>query len=127
MREKKIITVTFNDGVQQLPSSIKIKCNVTGQAKGFYTPYLVRLIKRKYDNNYQYFIDNYVSKGNKKDLIKTDSEEPPDLSLYKTTLQMEYAYLRARPRTSQNRNKMSFIKEKFGNRFPENDINEYSK
>ena len=62
MRKKKIITVTFKDGIQHLPSSVKVKCNITGNEKGFYTPYLVELIKRKYKNNYKYFIENYISK-----------------------------------------------------------------
>jgi|SaaInlStandDraft_2_1057019.scaffolds.fasta_scaffold113205_2 hypothetical protein len=121
MRKKKIITVTFKDGVQRLPSSVKVKCNITGNEKGFYTPYLVELIKRKYKNNYKYFIENYISKGMNNDPEKDDNE-PPDLSLYMTALQLEYAFLRREPNTPQIKSKMNVIKERFTARFPDNDI-----
>jgi hypothetical protein len=116
-----MITVMFKDGVQHLPSSVKVKCNITGIKKGFYTPYLINLIKRKYENNYKYFIDNYISKGMNKDTEKDDNE-PPDLSLYMSTLQLEYAFLRRQTRTPQIKSKMSAIKERFSTRFPDHDI-----
>tara|TARA_R110000851_G_scaffold95358_2_gene207180 strand:+ start:80 stop:466 length:387 start_codon:yes stop_codon:yes gene_type:complete len=121
MRKQKIITVAFKDGEQQLPSSVKVKCNVTGTEKGFYTPYLIKLIKRKYENNYKYFIENYISKGMNKDTEK-DANEPPDLSLYMATLQLEYAFFRRQPKTPQIKSKISAVKEKFDARFPDNDI-----
>ena len=125
MRKKKIITAEFSDGTRELPSSIKIKCNATGQLKGFYTPYLIRLIKRKYDNNYQHFIDNYVAKGQKKIINNNDEEEENDLSLYKTVLQMEYTHLKCQPKTAQSQGRLGLIKDRFDNRFPDEDIGHY--
>ena len=90
MRKQKILNVEFADGDQQLPSSVKVKCTVTGNQKSFYTPYLVKLIKRKYNNCYQKFIDTYVSKEGRglqnKRKVEGNPEEVNDLSGYKQYL-----------------------------------------
>lgn len=127
MRKRKIIKATFADGVRELPSSLKIKCNATGQVKGFYTPYLIKLIARKYNNNYDQFISTYVSKGQSK--IRSSSEESqieePDLSLYKNALKLEYKFLRTQPVVNKHQHRINLIKEKFNNRFPLESISDY--
>ena len=118
MRKSKLITVQFDDGEQTLTSSVKIKCNATGQVKGFYTPYLVKLIKRKYNNNYKEFIDTYVSKGNK--LPKPENaDDTPDLRLYRSALQLEYDSLSNKPRSTKRNHRISQIVDIFSKRFPD--------
>lgn len=118
MRKSKLITVQFDDGEQTLTSSVKIKCNATGQVKGFYTPYLVKLIKRKYNNNYKEFIDTYVSKGNK--LPKPENaDDAPDLRLYRSALQLEYDSLSNKPRSTKRNHRISQIVDIFSKRFPD--------
>ena len=122
MKSIKIINVKFADGDRALPSSLKIKCNVTGDMKGFYTPYLIKLVERKYDNNYQLFLDTYVSKGAKNQL-STPSDEEPALDVYKTVLALEYSHLKNRSNTIKSRHRINTIKSIFRRRFPEEDIN----
>ena len=123
MRKSKLITVKFDDGEQILPSSLKVKCNATGTSKGFYTPYLIKLIKKKYNNDYGYFLANYVSKGHT--LKKTvDEDEEPSLSLYKTTLRQEYSFLSSRKQTTHSRVRMTQIEDVFQKRFPEESPND---
>lgn len=115
-----MINVTFDDGVRELPSTLKIKCNATGAIKSFYTPYLVKLIKRKYNNSYQYFIDNYVCRGaNKK--IK-DEDDVPTYKAYKLALASEYRYLKSHGTTSRDKHRLTTIADIFESRFPDDDI-----
>ena len=120
MRKTKLITVQFDDGEQTLPSSIKIKCTVTGKLKGFYTPYLIKLIKRKYNNNYNEFINTYVSKGNKMKTSTVIEEDP--YRLYREVLQREYNFLRNQPKSASIKHKIQVVKDRFSTRFPDADI-----
>lgn len=115
-----MINVTFDDGVKELPSTLKVTCNVTGDVKSFYTPYLIKLIKRKYNNNYQYFIDNYACRGaNKK--IKDENDEPT-YGAYKLALASEYRYLKSHGTSSQDKHRLTTIADIFESRFPDDDI-----
>ena len=53
---QKIKEIQFDDGVYELPSSMKVQCNVTGRQIHYYTPNLLRIIKKSYKNNYKYFL-----------------------------------------------------------------------
>jgi|SaaInlV_120m_DNA_2_1039728.scaffolds.fasta_scaffold67841_1 hypothetical protein len=122
MKRSKIINVQFSDGPQQLMSSLKVKCNATGEIKSFYTPYLIGLIKRKYDNNYQYFLKTYISKSARKRVLEVTDEEPA-LDVYKSVLTLEYDHLKRQPGTIKNRHRINVIKSIFSRRFPEENIN----
>ena len=122
MKQNKIINVQFDDGPQRLRSSLKIKCNVTGDIKSFYTPYLIGLIKRKYNNNYQHFLDTYISKGARRQLSEGNDDEPT-LDVYKSVLALEYKHLKRELSTIKNRHRITTIKSIFNRRFPEENIN----
>ena len=126
MRKQKIITVQFADGEQQLPSSIKITCTVTDNKKSFYTPYLVKLIKRKYDNNYNQFITSYVSKEGRgqqraQKQCGQGIPEEDDLSQYKRYLALQHAAVRGK-RDMKSRNMLHHILEVWERRFSGCDI-----
>ena len=122
MRRSKIINVEFDDGPQQLPSSLKVKCTVTGEMKSFYTPYLINLIKRKYNNSYQHFISNYTSKSARKNTSE-DEDQEPTLDVYKSVLALEYTHLKNQSNTIKNRHRLNTIRGIFSRRFPEDNIN----
>lgn len=124
MRKTKLLTVQFTDGEQSLPSSLKVECTVTGHSKSFHTPYLVRLIKRKYNNNWHKFISSYVSKEGRGLQAKTDDDEEPTLDVYKNYLITKYKYLLSCKNSIIIKHKLNDVKEVFLNRFPNENINE---
>lgn len=124
MRKTKTLNIEFADGTQNLPSSIKVKCNVTGNTKSFHTPYLIRLIKRKYQNNWKLFNTTYVSKEGKgvKNVIE---DEEPSLSNYKNYLIARFKYLLSCTSSSIINHELYEVKETFSQRFPTENINDY--
>jgi hypothetical protein len=65
-KQKKLITYEFVDGEQQIPSTFKAKCNVTGELVPMYHKLLVKLIEKKYKNNFTYFLKHFSKKGAEK-------------------------------------------------------------
>lgn len=126
MRNKKIITHVFADGRQDLPSTIKVKCNVTGEEKFFYTPLLIKTIANKYENSYSNFVDAYISREGKalqkeNSIDELTGEEVSDLSLYKNFLLMEYNSIKNRKDT-ESLNKKEHIKDVWEKRFFNSDF-----
>jgi hypothetical protein len=62
-RKKKLFNYEFADGEQQIPSTYKVKCNVTGELIPIYHRFLNTLIKKKYKNNFSYFTKTFAKKG----------------------------------------------------------------
>jgi len=124
MRKTKTLTVEFDDGTQELPSSIKVKCNVTGNIKSFHTPYLVRLIKRKYENNWNLFNTTYISKEGR-GMKNIEEDEEPSLSSYKLYLVNKLKYLLSRKKNSIIVFELNEVRDVFAKRFPDENINDY--
>jgi len=64
-KRKKVFTYKFMDGEQSFPSSLYVICTESGEKVKMYHKQLVKLIKRKYNNNYKLFKASYVKKGNR--------------------------------------------------------------
>lgn len=62
-KKKKIFTYEFDDGFQEIPSTYKVKCNVTGELVPVYHKFLETLVKKKYKNNFGYFLKHFAKKG----------------------------------------------------------------
>lgn len=62
-KQKKIFNYEFADGWQEIPSSYKAKCNVTGELVPIYHKALETLIKKSYKNNFAYFLKHFAKKG----------------------------------------------------------------
>jgi hypothetical protein len=126
-RAKKIMKIQFADGERELPSSYTVKCSISDNTRKFYTPKMVELIKRKYNNNFQEFIDNFVVRGYTKrgepqrETPVSVEEIEDDLTPYKNHLKLEYRFLKTKG-TMTALNKAEFIKETFYKRFPDEDI-----
>jgi len=67
-RVKKVHNYTFEDQTINLNGYVCI-CNSTGKEKRFYHSYLANMIKKKFNNNFQFFVDNYVSREGKSELV----------------------------------------------------------
>ena len=66
-KKKKVFNYFFADGYQEIPSTYKAKCNITGELVPIYHKVLIKLIKTKYRDNFAYFIKHFAKKGaNKK-------------------------------------------------------------
>lgn len=62
-KKKKVFNYLFADGFQEIPSTYKAKCNVTGELVPIYHKFLVKLIKSKYRDNFGYFTKHFAKKG----------------------------------------------------------------
>lgn len=62
-KKKKIFNYEFADGFQEIPSTYKAKCNITGEFVPIYHKFLESLIKKKYKNNFAYFLKHFAKKG----------------------------------------------------------------
>lgn len=62
-KQKKIFNYEFDDGMQEIPASYKAKCNITGEFIPIYHKFLESLIKKKYKNNFEYFLKHFTKKG----------------------------------------------------------------
>ena len=123
--KQKILAIEFADGVQELPSSMKVQCNITGKSIHYYTPNLLRIIKNKYKNNYKYFLDNYISREGKSMIptnLTEDHEE--DLTPYRSYLLLSYNALKKEKKNSITASKMADITDIFAKRFPERSFSE---
>lgn len=62
-KKKKIFNYEFADGTQEIPASYKAKCNVTGELVPIYHKFLETLVRKKYKNNFGYFLKHFTKKG----------------------------------------------------------------
>ena len=67
-RVKKVHNYKFEDQTINLNGYVCI-CNSTKKEKRFYHSYLANMIKKKFNNNFQFFVDNYVSREGKSELV----------------------------------------------------------
>ena len=65
-KKKKVFIYEFDDGIQEMPSSYQAKCSVTGELIPIYHKFLEDLIKKKYKNNFAYFLKHFAKKGAEK-------------------------------------------------------------
>ena len=122
---QKFKLIEFADGVHELPSSMKVKCNVTGRLIHYYTPNLLRIIKNKYNNNYKYFLENYVSREGKSlmpDNLADDQED--NLDAYRSYLLLSYNAFSKEKKNTITASKMDEITEIFDRRFPDRSFKE---
>ena len=118
-KDKKIkqFTVSFDDCTHTFKgTSTPVTCTVTGDVKKFYTPYIIGLIKRKYNNNYQEFVNSYKSRG-RKPVSSDEEDDETDLSLYKTFLKLQYRSYTSSDDMSA-RSKSNTTLDTFNKRFP---------
>ena len=124
MRQKFKI-IQFADGEYELPSSMKVECNVTGRKIHYYTPNLLKIIKNSYKKNYKYFLENYISREGKS-MITADviDEEEDSLKEYRNYLMLSYYALSKQQKNSITQSKMDEVIEIFERRFPERSFKE---
>ncbi len=71
-RKKKLYNYEFADCKQALPSSVEVRCSISGEKIKMYHKQLVKLIKNKYRNRWELFKTSYIKKGNKPSLYGKD-------------------------------------------------------
>ena len=122
---QKFKSIQFADGVYELPSSMKVTCNVTGRQIHYYVPNLLKIIKNSYKNNYKYFLENYISREGKS-MIATDvvDEEEDSLKEYRNYLMLSYHALCKQQKSSITQSKMDEVIEIFNRRFPDRSFKE---
>ena len=74
-RKKKLYNYEFADCKQALPSSVEVRCSISGEKIKMYHKQLVKLIKNKYRNRWELFKTSYIKKGNKPSLYKDGNIE----------------------------------------------------
>ena len=67
-RVKKVHNYKFEDQTINLNGYVCI-CTATGKEKRFYHSYLANMIEKKFENNFQNFVDNYVSREGKSEFV----------------------------------------------------------
>ena len=67
-RSKKVHNYTFEDQTVNLNGYVAI-CTITGNEKRFYHSYLANMIEKKFNNNFQNFVDNYISREGKSESV----------------------------------------------------------
>ena len=77
---KKIINYEFDDGAHQIPATYIATCTVTGNKVPIYHKNLVKLIESKYKNNFNFFVNNYISPEAAKELEL--NEDPFKINIY---------------------------------------------
>lgn len=80
----------YADGVQQLPSSYKAKCNVTGELVPIYHKFLDKMVRDKYKNNFAYFLKHFAKKGAELKKKETEGPDPYALNAYSDYLVISY-------------------------------------
>jgi hypothetical protein len=92
-KKKKNFIYWFDDGKQEVPSSFKVKCNVTGEMIPIYHKFLQKLVKEKYKNNFSYFLKTFAKKGavkQKREEQGLAGEDPHKLNAYSDYLVVAY-------------------------------------
>jgi len=92
-KKKKNFVYWFDDGRQEIPSSYKVKCNITGEMVTIYHKFLVKLVKDKYKNKFALFLKTFAKKGAAKQKRKEDGltvEDPYKLNAYSDYLIVAY-------------------------------------
>jgi hypothetical protein len=92
-KKKKVFTYEFADGFQEIPSSYKAKCTITGELVPIYHKFLETLIKKKYKNNFAYFLKHFAKKGaeeKRKASAGYDKEDKYSLNAYSDYLILCY-------------------------------------
>jgi len=62
-RQKRFFTYEFADGEQEIASSYKAKCTITGEIVPIYHKFLEKLVKKHYKNNFGLFLKTFAQKG----------------------------------------------------------------
>ena len=117
-KRKKLFTYKFMDGEQSFPSSLYVTCTESGEKVKMYHKQLVKLIKRKYNNNYKLFKASYIKKGNKINIKEIDDYDmrPEGYRKYLIT-----AYLHFKNSSlyseSEKRGRMTFLNDCYQKRW----------
>lgn len=91
-REKKLIKYIFDDGLQEIPSSYKAKCNVTGELVPIYHKFLRKMVEEKYKNNFGLFLKKFVKKGAEEQVRQQDGDDLFKLNAYSDYLIVSYKH-----------------------------------
>ena len=122
---QKFKSIKFPPPPPPPPPPPKEKYNVTGRLIHYYVPNLLRIIKNKYQNNYKYFLENYISREGKSMIpINDTSDQEDDLKEYRNYLLLSYNALKQQPKSSITCGKMDEIVEIFDRRFPDMSLEE---
>lgn len=90
-RKKKYIKYNFADGERELPATIKVTCSVTGKECSMYHKQAVKVIEESFGNEYENFMENYVSREGRHESKDEESSQDEDRpKLYASVLKLQY-------------------------------------
>jgi hypothetical protein len=97
-RQKKNFKYFFADGAVEVPSSYQAKCTLTGEIVPIYHKFLQKLVKKKYKNKFQLFLQTFAKKGAEKQKrqdagISEEEHSQYKLNAYSTWLALCYKSL----------------------------------
>lgn len=111
-KKQKLYMYEFQDGIQQIPASYKVKCNITGELVPIYHKVLESMVIKKYKNNFGYFLKHFSKKGAEK---KQKEEAGYDNNMYSLNAYSDYliiCYKSCLERLQDNFNQDSIKKTK---------------
>lgn len=88
-KKQKLHKYWFADGVQEVPSAYSAICTKSGRKVSIYHKNLVKLIKTKYKDNFEYFLKNFVGKE-QKDPLNIDANGKEVVDPYKLNAYSDY-------------------------------------
>ena len=106
-RKKKTFNYEFADGWQKLPSTYMATCTISKEIVPIYHKFLVKLIEKKYKNNFEYFTKAFTTKG----AVKQQREDAGYVEDDKFTLNAYSDYLIVCYRSCLDTLKDNFNKE----------------
>lgn len=96
-KKQKLHKYWFADGIREVPSAYSAICTKTGRKVSIYHKNLVKLVKTKYKDNFEYFLKNFVGKEQKDPLnVDVNGKEivdPHKLNAYSDYLIISYKLL----------------------------------
>ncbi len=120
-KKKKLFNYKFIDCEKSLPSSIVVKCTQTGEEVRMYHKQLVRLIEKKYRNNYSLFRASYIKKGNKPEINNIDENGEYNTAPegYRQYLIIAYKFAKQDSRLddSMRAERLNFLSECYSKRY----------
>ena len=112
-KQKKVFTYEFADGFQEIPASYKAKCNITGEYVPIYHKFLESLVKKKYKNNFEYFLKHFSKKGaEEKKRIEEGYDDQDKYSLNRYSDYLIICYKACLETLKENFNQQSIMKTK---------------
>jgi hypothetical protein len=119
-KRKKIYNYEFADCNQTLPSSVAVRCSISGEIVKMYHKQLVKLVQTKYKNRWELFKLTYAKKGSReKPKSNEDGEYNTTPELYRKYLITTFlSYKRDKTMSEEERaSKLRFISTCYANRW----------